>query len=733
MGRKRSKSTSTEVDFMENDSVESYGQELERNTESILSRAKKLGISASEALPKWGSVYKYKITEDSTEPIVGSMCDYMVKNYDKIVGWMSHLTYSRINQSRGALLGFEADADDIVHETFVKVYRTFENNEKRLPVCQACKHQCRAFKEKTKKTNTEKYESKEKCIPYMYYSYSEKAFHNYINCSFTQNINCKILKMLDNKTKKRTTTSLDAAVNSDDASSPAQIDFISDKGVFQKDTSKELMENLLNKKLIFTHKLANFSLLPDVYDVKPEILTVENPDYNEEKEQAKAEQRELRLNSGEPITEDLKPIPPTKDYVIGVPEADIILELWKRFDFIPTYNESDEFWEKCLQSFIDRDIVRIGTTLDEFKETYGNEFNIPANKEFIDMIPLDEVLTDDDIKAFAIANGDEERIDDLRYKNRKHGKSVGSFDEEFEAMREEVMMDMMTALPDYYDLQDDDNFIAYKKYLRDYDYEEEPEMVYNDKTTTIELVDSDKQIIPLPLCVYAEVSVKDFLELCADIKEDSEFKANVLMNSNYTTSFKEFHITFEGKQYSIEEDYSFNQAGDKGIRLKMNMISKKLDKINKRLKNNYTSEELKSIITAMTDFSTPLDKFSPKFMKKVLGVIEDYALSHDCGKFIKSTKIKMPILKRIKLTQEERTARADEEFSRIVELRKKLLANEVRDINIAEEDVSVPNLKSQELYQSILDKIPTLESKYVLSEVKVLCTERDNQEIAVSA
>lgn len=628
-----------------------------------------------------------------------NMYEYMKENSEKVMNWIRLLAKTPTCQRKFQRLeeNTHMTGEDIVQETYFRILKTFYDNEQRLKVCQSCTHQCKEFLLKTKKTNTEKFAEGKKCRPYMYYSYSEKDLHNYINRSVKQNIDIK-LKKLTNKDGKRIVLHSEEPVGSSDDSCELG-SLLSNTLGMDSDVSREITENILSKKIVFTHKLAPFTLLPDIFDREDTYVEVSNDKYNEATEAQKAQRRKAYENYNLPVPSELRAIPKTVKINMGKPIADMIKEFESRFELVPSYWTKNQFWSKLYKKGEEDDVIKIGCKLTpKIKQKLLNTYSVD------EIIPLDDVLPDEHIRNFQLEQG--ESLESIK-------------DAEFQAK-----MDMMECLPSKEDISEYLTEGSYETYLNYMDYLEEPEYVpqmeYNEKTTEIKIVDKDYRVVPLPLCVYAEISVQDFLDLCADLDEGSDFFRSIFKNSKHITSFREFWIDFENKVYKIGENIEYKES------CKRRESIYRLEKLARRMLDKNISPISKTGLELFIGQTSIIDQFSGSFREKVFKLIKQEALKADCSRYVTVQKIKMPIKKRITLTKAQREERARAELNRILELKTKIKNNEIHNINTAAEDTLIPNLNPQELFSSILEKIPTLETQYVMKEVKVICTNQSD-------
>lgn len=626
----------------------------------------------------------YNVSEDTSEKIQTNMYQYMLDNYEKVMYWITSLAKTPTCKKKFLLLAENShmDGEDLVQETYSRILKTFYDNEQRLKICKECKHQCKEFLNKTKKTNTEKFANGRTCRPYMYYDYSEKDLHNYINKSLKQNIDIKLKKLKD-KNGKRITVKIEEPIGP--ASDACELgDFLADALSLNPENFKELLDNLLTKKILFINKLSNFSLEKDIFKQEDQVIELENDKYNQREEELKAEKRKVYERYNLEVPEHLRAIPKTIKGIIGKPLIDIEKEFYARFDLIPSFWEKSEFWEKLYEIKTKKDEIYIGTSFKDLKKKYE--------------INLDYVLTDQDIRKAQYESG--ESIDHIKEAEQC------------------AKLDMLACLPTREEFEEfsTEDKADYLTYVQNWDYAENVEMIYNEKTTEIKIVDKDYKIIPLPLCTYAEVSVQDFLELCSDLKEGYEFFNKIFANSKHITSFKEFWVDFENRAYNVAENIEYRQTQSKRKAIY------RLDKKARRMLTKKINPEVKEILELFVSSHSILDQFSTNFINKVCKTIKQYIIDLGYEKYIKAKKIIYPVKKRISLSEEERRNRAKLELTRILELKQKIHDNKIHSVNASEEYTVVPNLNPQELFSSILSKIPAQETRYVLEEVKVLCT-----------
>lgn len=498
------------------------------------------------------------------------MYDYMIKNHDKVMSWIVDMANTPTCYEKFRVLQAYTyhSAEDLISETYMRVLRTFYNNKKRLEVCKNCNHQCKEFLEKTKKTNTEKYASGKKCIPYMFYNYSEKAFHNYINHSLKCNIDIK-LKKINNDQGERMLLSLSekSGTQSDACELGALISEIA-----SIDGSSELREELLNKRLIME------------YDLEPMYRDGSSPLRKRKKQNGKTQSA-----------------------------------YWAEIHEI--------FQEESPE---DADLIELAQEDAFFDMT---EF-MPNQPEFLTYIPEGE---------------------------------------------------------EYYD------------YLYNQSTET-PKMVYDPKDTRVSIVEENFRFIPLPCTVYATCSIRDFIELALDSKLDLREKCKVFLDSQYQSTFKEIWVDLDdGKCYNIKQ-----------TTLHTDSIFTRRERVKLLLESGQTN--------LASDMQAQIPEFSTTFINKVCKHILDYAKTHGLSQYASAQKITMSVRKRVVLTEEERRERANAQYKAILDLKESILNNEIHHIDTSKVDTMIPNLKSQELYNSILEKVPTQELRYVKEKIKVVCT-----------
>ena len=513
---------------------------------------------------------KYNYAEGKIEM---DMYDYTIQNYDKIMSWIIDMSNTPTCFEKFRILQAHTyhSAEDLISETYMRVLRTFYNNKQRLKVCQACTHQCKEFKEKTKKTNTEKYAKGRSCIPYMFYNYSEKAFHNYINHALKCNIDIK-LKKINNDQGERVLLSLSEPVGSQ--SDACELGALISE-IIDLDSSTELRDELLNKRIIMEHDIE------PMYRSKEDIGFKKFKNQNSKKVQARHWQ-----------------------------------DLDKAFNLEP--EDTDPELVKMAQE-------------DAFFDM--TEF-MPNQPELLSFIPEGE---------------------------------------------------------EYYD---------YLYNQKDYS----PKMEYNPKTTRIAIVDKDFKFIPLPCTMYASCSVRDFIELALDSKMDLREKCKIFLNSEYRSTFKETWVDLEdGKCYNIKQ-----------TTLHTDSIQTRRQRVKLLLENGETE--------LAKDVESQIPEFTSTFINKVCKLILQYAATHGLKQYSTTQQITMSIRKRVTLTAAERKARADQQYKATLALKNSMLNNEIYDIDASKTDTTPLNLKSHELYNSILEKIPTQEFQYVKERVKVVCT-----------
>ena len=622
------------------------------------------------------SLQSFGINEDENyDPILrakieGSMYEYMRKNYKKVLYWICHLANASTSLKKLETLAQNSHTkEDIINETYARILKTFYDNDKRLIVCQNCKHQCKEFLHKTKKTNTEKYTAGRRCRPYMYYDYTEKDLQNYINRSVKQNIDIKLRKLTEKGVRK--VLRLEETVGgSEDACELGSL--LSDMLSSEVDLDKDKLEELFNKKIVFVNKLADFEL-------DDPIGFMEIPDDN-----------------GNLVLEDLH-----------LSKEQYVAELDERFDLL----YSDTHWEDLRHKAEDADIIKIGQPLTPKIKA------LLENRE--ESGDLDSVLPDDYIMNLQAEQGNsQEQINDAY---------------------ETAMLDMIGALPSKSeveswtnDLDQLSNYLDYQNYLY-MEEESEIEPKYDDHTE-IYIKDSNYKVIPLPLCTYAEISVREFLDLCFFSKQKSDILRSTYLKLSDST-FKEFWISFNQKSYNISESECWLEDPQVKVaryRLLRYLASeRRANKIKKKYPTKWykTFEYFKDAILKDSKSITELP-FEPKFIDRILNILRGQIAEIGYSDCMEVHKIKMQVLKKVKLTEQDRRARAKEEYRRVLDLKEKSMSNQ---INASTENTFLPNLSNQGLYQHILRTIPKQEKKYVLDEVKVVCVNHsDNHKNVVS-
>jgi hypothetical protein len=330
------------------------------------------------------------------------------------------------------------------------------------------------------------------------------------------------------------------------------------------------------------------------------------------------------------------------------------------------------------------------------EEEVGSRFDlIPVGKYQED---LDQVLTDRDIKEYQYNSG--ESMDKI------------------ELAESTAKLDMLECMPDYEDMTYE-MLASYYEYLQDAEYEDDIPREYTKKNTEIKIVDKDYKIMPLPLYSYAEVSVRDFLELYADIKEGIDFFKKIDAFSKYTASFKETWIDFENKAYNIMESAELSSQGKQRLYWLERFASKV-----KRLKLCSRAKRMAEIFSSIPSW---VEQFAEEsLLDSTINVIKQYAIDAEYGSYVNTKKMRLRTEKRKRIPLKERMERAEVEMRRILDLREKIENKDVSMINTSEEDTLDPNLKDQELFKYLLSKIPTLETKYITEVAEVLCTNQSN-------
>lgn len=684
-------------------------QEDENGVEAEGKSGRINGIDLNALCTKFLSFRKPEEYQDADTKIETNMYQYMIDNYDKVMFWITSLAKTPTCRRKFEVLSENThmDAEDLIQETYMRILTTFKNNEDRLKVCQNCTHQCKEFLNKTKRTNTEKYVEGYECRPYMFYSYSEKELHNYVNHSVKQNIDIK-LKKLTTKTGERICVKLEETVSG--AEDTCELGaLLADAFGTDSESIKELIENLLSKKIVFINKLAKFDLTPDIFESKECTLHCINDKYNEATEFQKERKREVYERYGLEVPEQLKATPKMLKYVN---HAKAMKELNSKFNMIPSYWQPEKFWNKLLKKAENEDYLKIGTKLtDQVKRDLLKHYNIILKRP-----KLNQVLPDEHIKKVQIAQGEDPEL------------------VEEAAMQAEL--DMLEFLPSSEDLKmyyenDRDTYYKYVNYLKGWGFsegsnhipdeaEDNPEMRYSEKTTEIKIVDADYKVIPLPLCTYAEVSVADFLGLCSDVKQGYEFFNKIFSSSDHITSFKEYWVSFDNRKYSINENIEYTLSKSKRKEIY------KLEKLARRMNGKNLDPVFKEVQELIIKNQSIVDQFTLPFINKVCNCIKQTAIEQGFAKYIVATKRMFPIKRKKKISPEERRERARQEVARILSVQQRIQNNQIHDINTASEDTTFSNLNAQKLFDSILKRIPAQEMQFVMEEVKVLCTNQSD-------
>lgn len=605
------------------------------------------------------------IDEDDSAIIETSLYQYMIDNYEKVMYWLTKLSNSLTCQQKFSNLDSNTymEKEDLIQETYARVLKTFYDNEQRLKVCSNCTHQCPEFLNQTKRTNTEKFTKKYGCRPYMRYRYTEKLLHNYMNRSLKQNIDIKLKKITNSDGKRVLLRTSESVGNGEDACELGTL--LSDALSSNEEELQDLIKHFLSKKIIFTNKLANFELEPDLWSEYKEKEIV-NDEYDAWKEENKKERRKIYRRYGIQIPQELEPIPE----VTNTAEEQLLKD---KFDLIcPDYTPEPN----CA---------------------------------------LEDVLPDDVLMDYLVSQGnDPEEVDNAYMEsNIEFLESLPSYKEVSEWKKED---------PETYDL--------YGNYLKGWDYEDIMHMTYDPKKTEIKVVDPDYRVVPLPLCAYAEITIFDFLNLCLDLKEGQNFMDQIFSHSSKVISFKEFWIDWENMEYNVAENFEFQLPKNQRNKLF------KLEKFARRMLGKNIDPEVSEVVRSFTENTESiLDKFPPAFIKKVKQILEEELGKTEFKKYISTKKIVMKVPRRKRWTYAEKKAKAEAEVSRILSERKRLLDIKTVDVNASEEDTSLMNLSSQEeLFEAILDRLPTQEIVYKTEEVKILCTSQsDNLKNVLSA
>lgn len=758
-----------EIDEEDIDSEESDSEdddEMEESSDFEENKNKKIKKYETRYMVKYDKAY----AADDNTTIIPNIYEYMIKNYNKVIYWIESLSKTPTCQYRYKCLddGVHSE-EDFIQSAYTKILKTFYDNEQRYKVCSACTHQCKEFTEKTKKTNTEKFAKGYDCRPYMYYQYTEKDFHNYINCSLKQNINLK----LENYSKpvEKTTVRLDAPIGDDESETNMNFIFESRK------RSADLVE-FLDKKLLFSYNLGTLDLLPDPFDKKSEVLVVPNEEYNEAYEHQKMEKRKVYSKYGLPIPEDLKPVRKEEVIHLGVPVADMYKELWNRFDLFKS--ESIRIYEEDRKR-IEEENRKID---EENKKIEEENKNLKEKKELlpklevpkIEDIPLDQVITDEEI------------IDGLKNLHEKvEGIEILDLSESEEMIleaKEWAELDMMECLPDLqslvpfnlkasekdaisdfkcgfdsikdyieYDQSIDERFLlpynknqattedvlAFAEKIANFDFEPvysyyeyehsvdehslDLKMIYDPKKTEVRLIGKDCNYIPLPLTLYAEVSLRDFLDMAKDMKSGEEWENYLFDKSSYLGSLKEFWVDFSGKRYnivkSIERDLSLeSRKSMTRAKAKALRILKMMERFSSRFDFNVEKDVLENIEQPTV--------FSAAFMKKINKFVKEEAEKLGHSRHVNTVRMLAPVPRKVKLTEEERHKLAQEQLELELSLNRKVNRKKK---NAKEEDLQ--NLNQQKLFDKILSKTPVQRIEYRMEEVDVLCTSHTRSRIEV--
>lgn len=647
-----SENEKTEIEEAENDSFEELDQ-IDRKEE--LEQVKEIERQEEK-------IVQEDLDYEKTA-IQGSLYQYMIDNHEKVFKWIEWSSRTPACRSKFVILQESTifSQEDLVQETYTRILKTFYDNEQRLIKCRNCSHQCKEFLNKTKKTNTEKAAEGEECRPYMHYNFTEKMLHNYIKHSMVQNIDIK-LKKLKNSRGERVVVKLSESIGND-ADSCTLEDILID--ALETSTSDEAIKNLLDKKLVFTNKLAAFELTKPV-DFE-EYRVIPNPMYNEKTEKLKEETRKKCKKLG----------------IVPLRGTD------------PEPIEFETRVPRDLQE-IDRDLMK------KFNKFPGKAFKFNSEDTLKERANLDH-----EFFTINLIESEEECHD------RKTASKLVSLAEK------DAKLAMLEFMPSIQELASscDDVFENYAQYLSGWQDSEEEElsMEYTDRTH-IRIVDKDEKIVPLPLCMYAEVTIRDFLNICLDMKNNSSYFNRIFAGSKHECSFKEYWVNFENKEYSICENIEHVLSSSKRKRLY------RFDKMVRCFNTKNMSSTYQNAQKILKNTPTLVDKLDKNFIARVLKEIKECAIQNDCGKYVETVKMTIPVQKKIRLTPKEREERAKLELSKILEREDRIRNNDIYDINTAVEDTSLTNLKPQELYQALLEKIPRQEKKYVLEKVKVLCT-----------
>lgn len=605
------------------------------------------------------------IDEDNSAIIETSLYQYMIDNYEKVMYWLTKLSNSLTCQQKFSNLDSNTymEKEDLIQETYARVLKTFYDNEQRLNVCSNCTHQCSEFLNQTKRTNTEKFTKKYGCRPYMRYRYTEKLLHNYMNRSLKQNIDIKLKKITNSDGKRVLLRTSESIGNGEDACELGTL--LSDALSSNEEELRDLIKLFLSKKIIFTSKIANFELEPDLWSEYKEKEIV-NDEYDEWKEENKKERRKIYRKYGIPIPQELEAIPK----VTNSAEEQLLKD---KFDLIcPDYEPEPN----CA---------------------------------------LEDVLPDDVLMDYLVSQGnDPEEVDNAYMESN---------------------IEFLENLPSYKEIsewkkEDPETYNLYGNYLKGWDYEDIMHMTYDPKKTEIKIVDPDYQVVPLPLCAYAEITISDFLNLCLDLKEGQNFMDQIFSHSSKVISFKEFWIDWENMEYNVAENFEFQLPKNQRNKLF------KLEKFARRMLGKNIDPEVSEVVRSFTENTESiLDKFKPAFIKRVKQVVEEEIEKTEFKKYISTKKIVMKVPRRKRWTYAEKKAKAEAEVSRILSDRKRLLDIKTVDVNASEQDTSLLNLSSQEeLFKSILNDLPTQETVYKAEEVKILCTSQsDNLKNVLSA
>ena len=313
------------------------------------------------------------IDEDDSAIIETSLYQYMIDNYEKVMYWLTKLSNSLTCQQKFSNLDSNTymEKEDLIQETYARVLKTFYDNEQRLKICSNCTHQCSEFLNQTKRTNTEKFTKKYGCRPYMHYRYTEKLLHNYMNRSFKQNIDIKLKKITNSDGKRVLLRTSESVGNGEDACELGTL--LSDALSSNEEELQDLIKHFLSKKIIFTNKLANFELEPDLWSEYRKQVAGDIR-YETEKEK----RRELYKNYGISVPPSLEPTP--------IPLNAVEEKLLKdKFDLIcPDYTpEPNCALEDVLPDDVLMDyLVSQGDDPEEVDNAY-----MESNIEFLESLP----------------------------------------------------------------------------------------------------------------------------------------------------------------------------------------------------------------------------------------------------------------------------------------------------------------------------------------------------------